>query len=78
MNDRSKQRAETAREHDDSELIDSFEDAPSQSGASGGNLQRKVAARAEEEHLDGGDQGVTRVRAHDKKEEADLPRFNPR
>jgi hypothetical protein len=78
MNNRSKQRAETAREHDDSELIDSFEDAPSQSGASGGNLQRKVAARAEEEHLDSGDQGVTRVRAQDKKEEADLPRFNPR
>jgi hypothetical protein len=41
-------------------------------------LQRKVAARAEEEHLDGGEGGVTRVRAHDKKEEADLPRFNPR
>jgi aspartyl-tRNA synthetase len=33
---------------DDHELIDSMEDAPSQSGVSGGNLQRKVAARAED------------------------------
>jgi hypothetical protein len=63
---------------DDHELIDRMEDAPSQSGASGGNLQRKVAARAEEEHETGGDAGVTRVRARDKKPQADLPRFNER
>ncbi len=63
---------------DDHELIDSMEEAPSQSGVSGGNLQRKVAARAEEEHVVGGNAGVTRVRARDKKEEADLPRFNER
>ena len=63
---------------DDHELIDSMEDAPSQSGVSGGNLQRKVAARAEEEHEIGGDTGVTRVRARDKKPQADLPRFNER
>jgi hypothetical protein len=63
---------------DDHELIDSMEDAPSQGGVSGGNLQRKVAARAEEEHEIGGDTGVTRVRARDKKPQADLPRFNER
>ena len=63
---------------DDHELIDSMEDAPSQSGVSGGNLARKIAARAEEEHEIGGDGGVTRVRGRDKKEEADLPRFNER
>ena len=63
---------------DDHELIDSMEEAPSQSGVSGGNLQRKVAARAEEEHELGGDTGVTRVRARDKKPQADLPRFNER
>lgn len=63
---------------DDHELIDSMERAPSQSGVSGGNVARKVAARAEEEHEIGGDTGVTRVRARDKKPEADLPRYNPR
>ena len=63
---------------DDHELIDSMEDAPSHGGVSGGNLQRKVAARAEEEHEIGGDTGVTRVRARDKKPQADLPRFNER
>ena len=63
---------------DDHELIDSMEEAPSQGGVSGGNLQRKVAARAEQEHEIGGDTGVTRVRARDKKPQADLPRFNER
>ena len=63
---------------DDHELIDSMEDAPSQSGVSGGNIARKVAARAEEEHEIGGDSSVTRVRGRDKKPEADLPRFNER
>ena len=63
---------------DDHELIDSMEEAPSQSGVSGGNLARKIAARAEEEHEIGGDSGVTRVRGRDKKEEADLPRYNER
>ena len=77
MTDESK-RAENARAHDDHEMIDAMESGPSQSGASGGNLQRDVAARAEEEHEIGGDSGVTRVRAADKKEEADRPRFNQR
>ena len=63
---------------DDHELIDSMEPAPSQSGVSGGNVARKVAARAEEEHEIGGDTGVTRVRARDKQPGADLPRYNPR
>ena len=63
---------------DDHELIDSMQEAPSHSGVSGGNLARKIAARAEEEHEIGGDTGVTRVRARDKKPEADLPRYNER
>ena len=71
-------RAESARAHDDHEVIDQMEDAPSQSGVSGGNLQRAIASRAEEDHLVGDDEGVTRVRASDKKEQADLPRFNER
>ena len=71
-------RTDAARAHDDSEIIDDMEEAPSQSGAIGGNLQRDIASRAEEEHLTGDPDGVTRVRADDKPEEADLPRFNER
>ena len=77
MADRNK-RAETAREHDDHELIDQIEAAPSHGGSAGGNLRRDVATRAELEHLIDGDDGVTRVRGSDKKDQADLPRFNQR
>ena len=76
MTDENK-RAEAARANDDHELIDEMEGGPSQSGVSGGNLQRDIASRAEEEHV-ADDKGVTRVRASDKKEEANLPRFNER
>jgi hypothetical protein len=61
---------------DDSELIESLEDAPSQGGSSGGNLQRKIGARAEEMHEIGDGDGPARVRARDKTEGANLPRFN--
>lgn len=67
-------RTETAREHDDSELIEAAEPATGQSGVAGGNLQRKIAARAEEHQLDtGDDQGVESVRGHDKPDKGDLP-----
>jgi hypothetical protein len=46
MDDRSSNRAETAREHDDREIIDNAERAPSQGGRSGGNLQTDVATQA--------------------------------
>ena len=62
---------------DDSALIDEAERGPSQSGVSGGNLQREVAARAEEEHEvgSGGDEGdsVTRVHGSDKPKGGDRP-----
>lgn len=35
-------RTETAREHDDSEIIDRAGDAPSKVGRAGGNLQRDI------------------------------------
>ena len=63
---------------DDSELIESMEDAPSHGGSSGGNLQRDIGTRAEEEHEAGDDQSVTRVRDSDKNDGANLPRFNQR
>ncbi len=69
-------RTETARENDDSELIENMEDAPSFSGAAGGELQRDIGTRAELDHGDVGEPGTTRVRDSDKGEGANLPRFN--
>ena len=74
-NDRAEDRAETARQTDDSELIEGMEDAPAAGGRSGGNLQRDVGTRDELAQRVG-EGGVTRVRDSDKGEEADLPRFN--
>jgi hypothetical protein len=39
-------RTDTARENDDSDIIDSIEPTPPQEGRSGGNLQRDVATQA--------------------------------
>ena len=69
-------RTDSARRHDDSEIIESMEDAPSHGGSSGGNLQRDIGARAEEQRSTGDPDGVTRVRDSDKPEEANLPRYN--
>lgn len=68
-------RTETARETDDKDLIDSQEGGPSFSGASGGQLQRDIGSRAEMQHGDVGEPGVTRVQDKEKRG-ADLPRFN--
>ena len=70
-------RADSARAHDDSEIIDRAEEAPDFGGVSGGNVQRDVGSRAEVEHEVEGKPGVTRVTAKDKPPEADLPRYNP-
>ena len=82
MNDRNSQnagrgqeRAENAKAHDDSDLIESMEDAPSQSGAYGHNISRDIGTR-DELSQEVGDGGVTRVRDSDKPEDANLPRFN--
>jgi hypothetical protein len=40
-------RTESARAHDDSELIENIEPGPGQSTSSGGNLQRDIAAEDE-------------------------------
>lgn len=49
-NDRSKQRSETARRHDDSDLIEEAGDTPTPTkvGRSGGNLPRDVGTSAAE------------------------------
>ena len=44
-------RTDTARENDDSDIIDSIEPTPPQGGSSGGNLQEDVATQAELERV---------------------------
>jgi hypothetical protein len=58
---------------DDSDIIEQMEDAPGQSGVSGGNLQRDVASQAEEARELGGRAGVTRVTGEDKPAGGDEP-----
>ena len=69
-------RVDASRRNDDSDLIEGMEDAPSFSGASGGNLARDIASRAEQQHEVAGKPGVTRVQDKDKPEQANLPSFN--
>lgn len=44
-------RTETARENDDSDIIDRIEPTPNQGGTSGGNLQEDIASQAELERV---------------------------
>jgi hypothetical protein len=44
-------RTDTAKDTDDSDIIDNAEPAPSQGGRSGGNLQEDVATQAELERV---------------------------
>jgi hypothetical protein len=74
--ERGADRAETARQTDDSEIIDAMEDAPAFGGSSGGNLQREIGARDELNEEVGDGAGVTRVHASDESEPADRPRYN--
>ena len=46
MDDRSQTRGQTAREHDDSDIIDKAEPTPSQGGRSGGALQADIGTKA--------------------------------
>jgi hypothetical protein len=75
QNDRGQERADTARRHDDSDIIDRAEGAPSQSGSSGHNISRDIGTR-DELKQEVGEGSVTRVRDSDKPEQANLPRFN--
>ena len=74
-NDRGETRAETARRTDDSELIDRMDEAPGHGNRSGGRTAQDVSTQDELKQAVG-EGGVTRVRAEDKPEEADLPRYN--
>ena len=75
QNDRSTERAETARRHDDSDIIDNMEGAPSHGNRNGHQINHDIATR-DELKQEVGEGSVTRVRDSDKGEEANLPRFN--
>jgi hypothetical protein len=74
-NDRGSDRAETARQSDDSELIEGMEGAPSHGNRSGHQINHDIASR-DELKQEVGEGSVTRVRDSDKPEQANLPRFN--
>lgn len=76
-NDRGADRAETARRTDDSALVEGIDPAPGHGNRSGHRVGHDIGSKDELEQAVG-DGGITRVRAGDKKEEADLPRFNER
>lgn len=57
-------RTDTARTHDDSDIIDAAEDAPSGVGRAGGNLQRDVGTRDDLGSVDD-PEGGTRVTKED-------------
>jgi hypothetical protein len=65
-------RTQSARENDDSDLIDRAEPAPSQGGSSGGNLQEDIATQAELERVRDPEahEGVTKQDKIDHQEEA--------
>ncbi|KTF67288.1 hypothetical protein ACNFJ7_04145 [Sphingomonas sp. HT-1] len=71
-------RTETARDHDDRDLLENATEAPSFSGASGGNLGRDVASNAELDSVDApnGSQRVRKQDAidHDQSRPRDRPR----
>ena len=75
QNNRGQQRADEARRHDDSELIESMEGAPSFGGINGHNINQDIGTR-DDLSQEVGDGSATRVRDSDKPEQANLPRFN--
>ena len=74
-NDRGTDRAETARQTDDSQLIEGMEGAPGHGNRSGHQINHDIASR-DELKQEVGEGSVTRVRDSDKPEQANLPRFN--
>lgn len=74
-NDRGNERAESARRHDDSDLIENMEGAPSHGNRAGHRIGHEIGSR-DELKQEIGEGSVTRVRDSDKPEEANLPRYN--
>ncbi|HEX8193026.1 MAG TPA: hypothetical protein VF552_09010 [Allosphingosinicella sp.] len=74
-NDRGADRGQTARQTDDSSLIEGMEGAPSHGNRNTNTLGHDIATQ-DDLKQEVGDPSVTRARDSDKGEEPDLPRFN--
>ncbi|HZF44069.1 MAG TPA: hypothetical protein VEZ48_11750 [Sphingomonadaceae bacterium] len=61
MNDRSSDRAETAKRHDDSDIIDAAEDGALGTSAAGGNRQREVGSLDDMKRATDPDAAITGV-----------------
>jgi hypothetical protein len=63
-------RTTAARDHDDSDVIDAAQDAPSDAGRSGGNMARDLSTQAEADRIDDpeGHDRVTKQRTIDHAE----------
>ena len=64
-------RTDSARDHDDSELLEHASDAPAQGNASGGRIARDVGSQDELKRAGGEAAGITRVSKSDKQQPSD-------
>ena len=65
-------RTDSARAHDDSELMENVSRAPSQSGTGGGWIARDVGSEDEEKRATGEAAGLTRVSKSNKEQKAKM------
>jgi len=61
-------RTDSARDHDDSDLLENASDAPSHGNASGGRIARDVGSQDELKRSTGEAAGLTRVSKSDKEQ----------
>lgn len=71
-------RTETARDHDDSGIIDRAEPAPNQGGRGGGNLQRDVGTQDAEHRVDDPENSERVTKQDDINNDAAYPSDRPR
>ncbi|HEU4961473.1 MAG TPA: hypothetical protein VFT56_13830 [Sphingomonas sp.] len=71
-------RTDTARDHDDSDIIDDARPAPSQGGTSGGNLARDVASQTEEHRVSDPEHRERPTKEDDIDNDAAYPSQRPR
>ena len=71
-------RTDTARDHDDRDIIEGTRPPPSQGGTAGGNLARDVATQGEEEHVADPDRRERATKKDDIGNDAAYPSRRPR
>ena len=64
--DRSETRTETARRHDDGDLVDRAEKAPEEQGRAGGNLATKVSTRDAKKRVKDADAHTRPMKSEEK------------